>query len=41
MLELLHSVVAHIGIAGLAGVWIVKMGVTALGYRWYRGRGRG
>ena len=41
MLALLHGVVAHIGIAGLAGLWLVKIGAVAIGYRWYRGKGGG
>ncbi|MFD2856427.1 hypothetical protein [Seohaeicola zhoushanensis] len=41
MLDLVHAAVTHIGIAGLAGLWLLKTGVVALGYRWYRGRGRG
>ena len=36
MAELAHAVVSHIGIAGLAGLWIVKAGLGAYGLRWLR-----
>lgn len=38
MIELVHAVIAHVGIAGLVGIWIVKAGVGALGVRWFKTR---
>ncbi|WP_263829901.1 hypothetical protein [Ruegeria aquimaris] len=38
MLELAHSTFAHIGLAGLAGLWVVKAAAGYVGLRWLRER---
>lgn len=38
MLELVHAAVAHVGIAGLTALWLLKTGAIAVGYRLYRRR---
>ena len=36
MIDLVHVALSHVGVAGLAGLWAAKVGLGAVGLRWWR-----